>query len=223
MCNWACKGFVEENLSSEDVTGKHVLEVGALDVNGSIRPFTESLGPSRYVGTDIQEGKGVDCVVGAEDLVKEFGKEAFDVIVSTDAAEHLRHWKPAFAAMKRVLRPGGLIILTTVARGFYYHGYPFDYWRYELDDLKRIFSDFNIEVLQSNEERHAVFVRARKPLDWKERDLSNDELYSIVTRSRIRELQEADIRAFKWRYRIRQRFWKIVPKFMRRGIKTAWT
>lgn len=214
---------MEDNLSSEDLAGKNVLEVGSLDVNGSIRPFAESLGPASYLGIDIQAGPGVDRVVDAQNLVEEFGSNAFDVILTTDAAEHIKDWKLAFAAMKSVLRPGGLILLTTVAKGFYYHGYPFDFWRYEIDDLKSIFDDFEIEVLQENKERHAVFIRARKPIDWKERDLSNDELYSIVTRSRIRELQKSDLRAFKWRYRVRKRFWKIVPKFMRRGIDTSWT
>lgn len=223
MCNWACIGFVEKNLTREEIAGKEVLEVGSLDVNGSVRPFAEAFHPASYLGIDIQSGPGVDRVVDAHYLVEEFGKNAFDVIVSTEVAEHIHHWKLAFAGMKKVLRPGGLILLTTVAKGFYYHGYPYDFWRYELDDLKRIFGDFDIEALEKNDERNAVFVKARKPLDWKERDLSGDELYSIITRSRIKELANGDLRRFKWRYLIRRRFWKIVPRFMRRGIDTSWT
>jgi len=40
-------------------TNKKVLEIGSLDINGSIRIFFDT--PS-YIGVDVGEGRGVDIV-----------------------------------------------------------------------------------------------------------------------------------------------------------------
>ena len=42
-----------------------MLEVGSLNVNGSIRPMIESRGPRSYLGVDVLDGPGVDRVVDA--------------------------------------------------------------------------------------------------------------------------------------------------------------
>ena len=39
--------------------GKDVLEIGSLDINGSVRQFFESC---NYVGCDLGVGKGVDII-----------------------------------------------------------------------------------------------------------------------------------------------------------------
>ena len=70
MCNLTGIAFGERVLQPADVAGREVLEVGAFDVNGSIRPFVESLQPGRYVGVDIAPGPGVDEVVDASELIE---------------------------------------------------------------------------------------------------------------------------------------------------------
>ena len=93
MCNQACIDFGQVNLQKEDVCGKTVIEIRAMDVNGSLRPHVESLGPSRYIGVDIEAGPGVDIICDAERLLAVFG--AGRVIFGTDsrhAAEGYRHW-----------------------------------------------------------------------------------------------------------------------------------
>jgi hypothetical protein len=87
MCNQACVDFGQVNLHKEDVCGKTVIEIGAMDVNGSLRPHVESLGPSRYIGVDIEAGPGVDVICDAERLLAVFGPESFDVVIS-----HGTHW-----------------------------------------------------------------------------------------------------------------------------------
>ena len=46
MCNQACIRFAEGTLREEELRGKDVLEVGSLNVNGSIRERGEPL-PAR--------------------------------------------------------------------------------------------------------------------------------------------------------------------------------
>ena len=46
MCNRACIDFGRSHLTTDHVAGRRVLEVGALDVNGSLRPVVQAMGPS---------------------------------------------------------------------------------------------------------------------------------------------------------------------------------
>lgn len=181
MCNISGVIFGTANLSRAEVEGKRVLEVGSRDVNGSLRLFVESLQPNEYVGIDIQEGKGVDQVCDVEELESNFGKAAFDVVIATELLEHVRDWRKAIQNIKSVCKPGGVIIATTRSKGFQYHAWPDDYWRYEAADMEKIFSDCEISALKKDEKEPGIFLKAIKPFDFQENDLENIELYCIVT------------------------------------------
>jgi SAM-dependent methyltransferase len=181
MCNQACIDFGRDNLKREDIAGKKVIEIGARDVNGSLRPFVESLDPETYVGVDLEEGPGVDVICNVYDLVTKFGEKSFDVVISSEMVEHVQDWRRAFSQIKSILAPGGVVLITTRSIGFPYHDYPFDYWRYELKDMRAIFSDMKIEALEPDEISPGVLVTARKPVDFLENDLSAHALYSMVT------------------------------------------
>lgn len=154
---------------------KRVLEVGSGDVNGSVRPAVEAHSPKEYIGTDFMAGPRVDQVVDAVDLVKAFGKNSFDVVISTEMLEHAEHWRECVNAMKAVTRD--LLIITTRGPGFPLHSYPHDWWRYTTDDFERIFKDFDIEVnMPDTDPTHpGVFFIGRKSRR-KRVDLSKIEL-----------------------------------------------
>jgi len=90
--------------------------------------------------------------------------------------------------MKAVLKPGSFIYITVPSKGFPYHAYPHDYWRYEIEDMEKIFGDFEIIALEKNWEAPGVFLKARKPTNWSPNDLSQIELYSIVVGRRTKVL-----------------------------------
>lgn len=164
--------FGQALITATDIDGKRVIEVGSMNVNGSLRSHVEALGPLCYVGVDFTVGRGVDVVCDASDLVRHFGAHAFDVVVSTEMLEHAEDWRSAITAMKRILVPGGLIVLTARGPGFGLHGYPHDWHRFTVDDARRIFADFQIEALHADGEHPGVMLRARKPLEWHALDLS---------------------------------------------------
>ena len=197
MCNKTGIEFGRKNLALEDVQGKSVIEVGAYDVNGSLRFFVEDLKPASYLGVDIEMGPGVDEVCNAEDLIERFGQNAFDVLISTEMLEHVRNWRVVISNLKNVVKPGGILLLTTRSIGFRYHGYPYDFWRYELADMEAIFSDFKIDALESDALAPGVFLRAQKPDNFEEMDTSSYQLYSIVKRNRITDISDWDIMQFK--------------------------
>jgi SAM-dependent methyltransferase len=186
-----------------------VLEVGALEVNGSTRPVIEALAPASYVGVDIEPGPGVDVLCDVRELNERYGENVFDIVVSTELAEHVRDWRSAFANMKRVLRPGGTILITTRSRGFPIHGHPWDYWRYEPEDMERIFADFEILTIERDPEAPGVFVKARKPQDsFPFAQLEDIELFSVVSGRRTRHLGTWAGLMFRLRF-VPTRIWRL--------------
>ncbi len=215
MCHASCITFGAINLTKDDIAGKRVIELGACEVNGSLRPLLESYGPAEYVGVDIASGPGVDIVCPVEDIFDKFQPESFDVVVSTEMLEHVRDWRLAISNIKRLCKPGGIILLTTRSQGFIYHAHPYDFWRYQPEDMKKIFADCEIIKLQSDPQlTHAgVFIKARKPIGFQETDLADIELYSITEGKRVKEIAEATLKAFHRRYEKRQAIKKLYNRF----------
>lgn len=158
--------FGVEVFTAADVRGKSVLEVGSMDVNGSLRPHVLALGPMSYLGVDFMTGPGVDVICDASHLEQRFGKNTFDVIISTEMLEHAEDWRGAVLAMKSVLRPGGIFLITARGPGFPLHGYPYDWHRFTMHDFRRMFADFEICVVRDDPQYPGVLLLARKPLAW---------------------------------------------------------
>jgi len=184
LCSQNCIDFGKENLKEKDIRGKSVIEVGSYDVNGSLRPIAEAFGPGYYVGVDIQMGPGVDQICKAEDLISKFGRNKFDVLICTELLEHVRNWKKVIHNIKQVIKPDGVVLITTRSKGFGYHGYPFDFWRYETSDMQHIFSDFNIKLVEKDSEAPGILFMARKPHTFAKNRLTNYKLYSIIQNKR---------------------------------------
>jgi SAM-dependent methyltransferase len=219
MCNRSGIGFAQEHLSEACVCGKRVLEVGSRDVNGSIRPILESRGPTEYIGVDIVPGPGVDELCDAGALADRFGEKSFDVVVSTELIEHVRDWRAAIDNMKRVLKPGGQLLVTTRSRGFAVHAFPWDYWRYEPSDMAEIFADFEGLEIVSDPLSPGVFVKGRKPEGIHRRELDGIELYSVITGSRTASVSKFQEARFKVRHRIHTAYRRVVPERARARIK----
>lgn len=218
--NGAVVDFIRQNITTEDIQGCRVLEVGARDVNGTVRAIIEPYHPCCYIGTDLIPGPGVDLLCSAERLVATFGPESFDVLVSTETIEHIREWRQAITSFKRVVRQGGLIILTTRSRGFCYHAYPHDYWRYEIDDIRRILVDCTVEALVRDWMSPGVMVKARKPVAFAESDLRDMALYSMVHRDRVLKVSPLVEWATQAYFGSRRLLRRHLPEKVRCSIKT---
>lgn len=135
-----------------------VLEVGSYDVNGTVRPHFRA---ARYVGVDVIEGPGVDRVVASTAFPFDTG--FFETVVSTEMLEHAEFPAPVLWEIWRVLRPGGVLILTTRSEGFPPHNPP-DYHRFSIAQIRDllIWTGFSVEVVDTDPEAPGVFVVARK-------------------------------------------------------------
>jgi SAM-dependent methyltransferase len=161
---WFCDGA----LTGPEIAGQHVLEVGAYNVNGSVRPIVEALAPASYLGVDMAEGPGVDKVVDATELALTLGVDRFDVVLSTECLEHAEDWRAVMANMATVLKPGGLLVLTTRSPGFPRHDFPSDHWRFTAQTMSPVLTavGFGEQRIQPDPDRASpgIFVKARKTM-----------------------------------------------------------
>lgn len=203
MCNATGVLFGALNIKKEEIEGKRVLEVGSLDVNGSLRPLMESYNPKEYLGIDIVKGPGVDKICKVEDLIEEMGKYVFDVVISTELLEHVKDWRKAVSNLKNICKEGGIILITTRAIGFRYHGYPYDFWRFETGDMENIFSDCKILALEKDLAQPGTFIKVKKPKNFNEIDLSDYVLYSMILKKKLRTLEEKDVKKFNFKCKLK--------------------
>jgi len=94
-----------------------LLEIGSLDVNGTVRELFPRATP--YVGIDLAPGRAVDVVASGHDFGRD---ESFATVVTTECLEHDPGWRTTLANIERVLRPGGVLILTCATTGRHEHG-----------------------------------------------------------------------------------------------------
>jgi SAM-dependent methyltransferase len=221
MCNSACIDFARENIAKAEIEGKSVIEVGSLNVNGSLRPVIEILQPAKYIGVDLTLGPGVDVISKAEDLVKVFGSEVFDVVIATELLEHVQDWRSVVSNMKQVVRPGGVLLITTRSIGAEYHGYPFDFWRYEISDMEKIFSDFQIDRLETDPLVPGVFMKAVKKNPFFEHDTLEIKLFSILKGRRVEHLPWVSYLFIKACCRLKPYLVRILPGYVRIVLKSV--
>lgn len=101
----------------DDRTNLNILEIGSLDINGSVRPIFKPF-QDNYVGIDMQEGPGVDIVVNAAKFIN---FEAYDIILCAEVFEHTPHWKQIIQNSYNNLVEGGIFIATMAGEGRYPH------------------------------------------------------------------------------------------------------
>ena len=121
-------------LRAQDVAGLRVLDVGCGD-----RPYERLLaGAAEIVGFDVPGNPHADLHGSIEALPVE--DATFDVVLCLQALEHVPDPAAAVRELRRVVRPGGRVLLST--HGIYpFHPNPDDLWRWTHDGLRRLFSD----------------------------------------------------------------------------------
>jgi SAM-dependent methyltransferase len=95
----------------------NILEVGSLDINGSVRQFFVDC---EYSGIDLGEGKGVDIVCQGQEYDEP--ADTFDTVISCECFEHNPDWVATFTNMHRMTKVGGLIVMSCATTGRPEHG-----------------------------------------------------------------------------------------------------
>ncbi len=96
---------------------KRVIECGSLEINGSVSNLFQLCA---YTGVDVIAGPNVNVISKVHEL--EYPDEHFDVVLSTEMLEHDMFWEASITKMQRMVKPGGLLIITCAAPGRNEHG-----------------------------------------------------------------------------------------------------
>jgi len=138
--------------------GLKVLDVGALDINGSYRDIFEP--DNEYTGMDMVEGKNVD-VVGNDSI----GEDSYSMIVSGQMLEHCKDFLQVAGLMEWALRPEGAIILIASSPQQTPHPklHYKDYWRFLPDSMSLLLTWAGCEVLEVGSKGRDTWGVGRKP------------------------------------------------------------
>jgi SAM-dependent methyltransferase len=141
-----------------------VYEFGSYQVEGQLGYANlRSLFPGKtYVGCDFRAGPGVDRVEDVTDIKLPDG--CAGTVICLETFEHVFEVRRAFDEVFRILRPGGVFIITSPLN-FRIHGYPDDYWRMTPSCLRRMLTPYAGRVVgdQGHEPfPHTVMAMAMK-------------------------------------------------------------
>lgn len=123
-----------------------------LDIGSGNTPYAAHFPNRKTLDTRERPGCPIDFIGDAHDLHM-IPDASFDVVLCTEVLEHLHSPHLAIAEFARVLRPGGLLLLTT-RFVFPLHEAPVDYFRYTKYGLRHLLRSF--ELLELREEASSM-------------------------------------------------------------------
>ena len=117
-----------------------------LDYGCGGSPYRELLTDLRpYVRADIPPGDGLDLTLDADGLLAGEPDGSYDLVLSTQVLEHVPDAPRYLVEAHRLLRPGGVLIVTT--HGLIpEHGCPYDFQRWTSDGLARAVAEAGFVV-----------------------------------------------------------------------------
>jgi SAM-dependent methyltransferase len=156
--------------------------------------FYQPLFPGkRYIKQDMRDFDPpcIDVICDIADM-KPITDESIGLVLNLESLEHLPYPQRAIDEIHRVLRPDGLLILTTVMH-FKIHRAPKDYWRFTPDGMELLLSRFKILdcALEGDLKRpKGIWVTAQKtshPEEWGKLPLlrkvgSDDQIFQKLRR-----------------------------------------
>lgn len=122
-----------------------VYEFGSYQVDGQVEyaDLRSLFADKEYVGCDMRPGPGVDRV---EDVsAMSLADEVAGTVLCIETFEHVFEVRRAFDEVFRVVKPGGLFVITSPLN-FRIHGYPDDYWRMTPNCLRRMMAPYAVRL-----------------------------------------------------------------------------
>jgi SAM-dependent methyltransferase len=141
-----------ETFASEAATslpfGSPIIEIGARPAMGqeASLDLRELFPGVDYIGCDIQSGPRVDRIEDVHAL--SFADGSVGGVFALDTLEHVADPRRALDEIWRVLRPGGVVVISSVMF-FPIHAHPWDYWRFTPEGFGLLLGRFESSVVMA--------------------------------------------------------------------------
>lgn len=167
--------FIQDFIKEHGVP-KRVLDVGSRHINGTVKDCIReaSLGmPEEIIGVDFMDGENVDIVLNGHDLDTVFEPGSFDLVTCTETLEHDDKFWLTVEQMRKMVKPGGWLLITVPGIHFFRHDWPSDYYRFTTSAMEVMlegFEDVKVEMYSDPNDpdqqkpNDSVFGYGRKPL-----------------------------------------------------------
>jgi len=157
---WLFYGFLEKIGLMKRITEKplrvFVKKYGnnskTLNIGAGKTTFEEFFPNQTTLDVEVRPDMQIDIIADAHDL-SEIQNNSYETILCTEVLEHLHTPHLAISEMYRILKPGGLLLLTTRFI-FPLHSSPVDYYRFTKYGLRHLLKDF--EILELSEDSNTM-------------------------------------------------------------------
>jgi len=129
-------------------TAEPVVEMGSRAAAGQedIADVRGIFAAGEHIGCDIQPGTGVDRIEDIHDLT--FPDNSVGTVLAFETLEHVADPIRAVEEMYRVLRPGGVLAMSSLMF-FPIHEHPSDYWRFTPQGFELLLQQFESRLVLS--------------------------------------------------------------------------
>jgi len=96
---------------------------------------------------DIDPGRRPDIVADVSNLQGLFAANTFDAVFMLEVLEHVKNPRRAMAEVLRILKPGGMLLLSTPFI-FEIHDAPADFWRFTRFGISELLREFEMVQIE---------------------------------------------------------------------------